>query len=382
MVAMTIFRTYDETENAIVKVWTPERIADVKAHRSIGGFNTKTLDIDPAEAERYGMNVDELEYDAVMYVDNAMSICRNTSGWDTVFCQEHVKDRILYRCFICHHEQQKTTYCKAINSSGRRCTSVPKGQEQYPSRYFRSDTGDYCSRHTDFAEPKELPYSLDELDRYLKGWELETVNQFKRDFIKNLKYMGEISLNALIAMKDELRAVPSGPLGTKELKQLGETYSISPTAEYTYFILCEGYVKIGKSKNPFLRFEALTREGDTTIRPDGINISTAHMLGYIVGGGRLERELHYLFEDKRVAGEWFHYDTKIAKAIQILIGTEDKTIEWLLEDLVNNYEFLMSYETYGSDWYAEDAPIDAERKNRLGHLLNKNERARKTEYGF
>jgi hypothetical protein len=145
-----IIRTYDETENNIVKVWTPERIADVKAHRSIGGFNTKTLDIDPAKAERFGMSVDELEYDAVMYVDNAMSICRNTSGWDTVLCQEHVKDRILYRCFTCHHEEQKTTYCKAINSSDRRCTNAPKGQEQWPDKYFRSDTGDYCSRHTDF----------------------------------------------------------------------------------------------------------------------------------------------------------------------------------------------------------------------------------------
>ena len=377
-----IIRTYDETENNIIKVWTPERIADVKAHRSIGGFNTKTLDIDPAKAERYGMSVDELEYDAVMYVDNAMSICRNTSGWDTVLCQEHVKDRILYRCFICHHEEQKTTYCKAINSSGRRCTNVPKGQEQWPDKYFRSDTGDYCSRHTDFAERKELPHSLESLDEYLEDWEMETVRQFKRDFIEKLKYMGDISLNALIAMKDGLRTIPSGLLGTKELGQLGETYSISPTAEYTYFILCDGYVKIGKSKNPFLRFEALTREGDTTIRPEGINISTAHMLGYIVGGGRLERELHYLFEDKRVAGEWFHYDTKIAKSIQILIGSEDKTIEWLLEDLVNNYEFLMNYETHGANWDPEEDLENQDKINRLGHLLNKNERARKNEYGF
>jgi hypothetical protein len=311
-----------------------------------------------------------------------MSICRNTSGWDTVLCQEHVKDRILYRCFICHHEEQKTTYCKAINSSGRRCTNVPKGQEQWPDKYFRSDTGDYCSRHTDFAERKELPHSLESLDEYLEDWEMETVRQFKRDFIEKLKYMGDISLNALIAMKDGLRTIPSGLLGTKELGQLGETYSISPTAEYTYFILCDGYVKIGKSKNPFLRFEALTREGDTTIRPEGINISTAHMLGYIVGGGRLERELHYLFEDKRVAGEWFHYDTKIAKSIQILIGSEDKTIEWLLEDLVNNYEFLMNYETHGANWDPEEDLENQDKINRLGHLLNKNERARKNEYGF
>lgn len=377
-----IIRTYDKEENDIVKVWTPERILDVKAHRSIGGFDTNTLDIDPDEAERYGMNLDELEYDAVMYVDNAMSICRNTSGWNSVPCQEHVKDRILYRCFICHHEEQKNTYCKAINSYGRRCTNAPKGRDQYPARYFRSDTGDYCSRHTDHSERNELPYSLDELDGYLKGWEMETVRQFKRDFIKNLKYMGDISLNALIAMKNELRTAPSAPLGTKELKELGETYVISPTAEYTYFILCEGYVKIGKSKNPFLRFEALTREGDTTIRPEGINISTAHMLGYVVGGARLERELHYLFEDQRVAGEWFHYDSKIAKAIQIFIGSEDKTMQWLLEDLVSNYEFLMNYETYGSDWDPADASIDSERRDRLGHLLNKNERARRNEYGF
>ena len=377
-----IIRTYDETENNIIKVWTPERIADVKAHRSIGGFNTKTLDIDPTKAERYGMSVDELEYDAVMYVDNAMSICRNTSGWDTVLCQEHVKDRILYRCFICHHEEQKTTYCKAINSSGRRCTNVPKGQEQWPDKYFRSDTGDYCSRHTDFAESKELPHSLESLDEYLEDWEMETVRQFKRDFIEKLKYMGDISLNALIAMKDELRAIPSAPLGTKELKELGETYVVSPTADYTYFILCEGYVKIGKSKNPFLRFEALTREGDLTIRPEGINISTASLLGYVVGGGRLERELHYLFEDKRVAGEWFHYDTKIAKAIQVFIGSEDKTMEWLLEDLVNNYEFLMNYETYGADWDPEEDLENQDKISRLGHLLNRNEKARKIEYGF
>lgn len=374
-----IIRTYTDEENGIVKVWTPERIADVKAHRSIGGFDTKVIDIDPEDAERYG--IDELEYDVVMYVDNAMSICRNTSGWDAVMCQEHVKDRILYRCFICHHEVQKTTYCKAINSYGRRCTRVPKGQEQYPERYFRSDTGDYCSLHTDHAEPKALPYNLDELRPYLDGWEMETIYQFKRDFIDQLKYMGDISLSALTAIKEQLRVAPSAPLGTKELKELGETYVVSPTAEYTYFILCDGYVKIGKSKNPFLRFEALTREGDVTIRPEGINISTAHMLGYVVGGARLERELHYLFHDQRVAGEWFHYDSKMAKTIQILIGSEDKTIEWLLEDLVNNYEFLMNYETYGSDWDPLDL-ADADKRDRLVHLLNKNGKARKREYGF
>ena len=371
-----IYRMYDEQENEIVKVLTPEQVIPLK-ERGVRGFTTQTHEVEKdSQADRMGLQSGE--YDIVVYVDNALSICRKTSGWNTVLCQEHVKDRVLYRCLFCHKEEQDK-YCKAYNSSGRRCAQLAVGDERYPRKYFRSDIGDYCKYHNDEKERDGYAFSLENLEEYLEGWQLETVKLWKRDFISKLEFVGRIGLHALMGIKEYLREVPSGPLGSKEMKEI--KYVLDPKTEYTYFVLCDGYVKIGKSNNPFKRFEALTRENDVTLRPKNINIANAQLLGYVIGGGRLESSLHLLLWDNRVEGEWFHYDSKVAKVIEILMGTEDKTIEWLLEDVTKNYEVLMSYDAYGGYDYKEDLRTNEE-KRPLAHLIDRNEKDRKREYGF
>lgn len=370
------YRFYTEEENEAVKVLTPEQVVPLN-ERGVRGFETETFEVEKnSHAERMGL--ENSEYDIVVYVDNALSVCRNTSGWNTVLCQEHVKDRVLYRCLFCHVDEQDK-YCKAINSSGRRCALAALGDERYPRKYFRSDIGAYCSRHSEDKERDGHKFSLEKLDDYLEGWQLETIKLWKRDFISRLQFVSQIGLYMLTGMKDYLREVPSGPLGSKEYKQI--RHVLDPKTEYTYFILCDGYVKIGKSNNPFKRFEALTRENDVTIRPKNIDIANAKLLGYVIGGGYLESRLHTLFWQNRVDGEWFHYDSKIAKAIEVMIGSDDKTIEWLLEDVVKNYEVLMSHDPHGGYDYKEDL-YSNDSKRSFAHLLEHNEKARKKEYGF
>lgn len=357
-----------------MKVWTPEKLSDEETRMYLG--YPKTLDISKQDADL--LFIDETEYYSTVYVDNESSICRNTSGWDFVACQEHVKDGVLYRCFFCHHKEQ-AEYCKAINSSGRRCTQLAEGEEQFPRKYFRSDKADYCSRHLEYADKYKLPYSLDDLDEYLEKWQMESVYQFKRQFIERLKSLGELTYELIFAVKDSLREVPSAPLGSKERKQL--KLKLAADTEYTYFILCDGYVKIGKSVNPFIRFETLIKDGDPTIRPDGIDMTNARLIGYVVGGSRLESALHYMFTEQRVAGEWFHYESKIAKTIDMLIDSSDQTIEWLLEDMAKNYDVLISTDTHGG-YDIVETEKSLEKKSSVRHLMHRNEEERKLEYGF
>lgn len=78
---------------------------------------------------------------------------------------------------------------------------------------------------------------------------------------------------------------------------------LAATANYVYFIRAvtqstPWYVKIGRSRNPIARMAQLqtgcplTLEIAATVECDAVNV---------------ERELHRLYNDKRIAGEWFTF---------------------------------------------------------------------------
>jgi hypothetical protein len=358
-----VYRTYSKEENDIVRVYTPTYIQELN-ERGVRGFDTRTYE--PARNSYAAqIGIEPTEYDAVAYIDNALSICRRTSGWDSVPCEEHVENRVLYRCFFCHREEQGE-YCQGVLTSGRRCSAkVPESSY----RYLEEDK--YCDRHLRDREEAGYRFSLNNLDEWLDGWQRETVMLWKRSLIKRLTSIGNVAYDQLIELKSSLDKIKSGELRLP--KPVGKTH--------VYFIHCDGYVKIGRSDNPERRFADLCRENDTTIRPAGLDMSKAKILGTIFGSRAIESHLHGLLFDKHVAGEWFHYDTEVATLIESFIGDGEKTVEWLLEDVIKNYENIISHDVQGGWDYTEtSASLEKKSLNRYG--IERREKSRQKEYGF
>jgi hypothetical protein len=373
-----IIRTYDKEENDIVKVWTPDMLAKVKELRPVGGFDTETLEIDADLAESYGMDVDALEYDTVMYSDNALSICRQsgTGAGQSILCQEHVKDRILYRCFFCHEDEQQK-YCKATNSAGRRCAQIANGWFKKEDRWRlkRNDVESYCRWHTREREEAGWKFDLEKMDKWLDGYQKETVMLWKQNLIKELQTRGKIAFYQLMEMREVLGNIKSGKHRASAL----------PTKTNTYFILCDGYVKIGRAKDPDKRFADLCRENDKTIRPKGIDMKNAKLLGWIAGSVHLESDLHgeMYSASKWVTGEWFHYDSEAALLIEMVLGSGKESVEWLLDDLIENYETIISHDVQGGfDFKLTPEYLQGLRESYNLDAIYHREQERKRIYGF
>ncbi len=364
------YRLYTEEENNIVKVWTPETIADPK-YRTVSGFDSGVLEIDDRKAELLGIT--EREYRAVVYVDNAMSVCRNTSGWNSVLCEEHIKDGILYRCFFCHEDEQ-SKYCKATNSAGRRCAQQALGWGKESSWKLKySDEGQYCRFHEKEKEKLGFKFSLSGLDKWLEGWQYETVMLWKRNFIYRLERLERVAFSQIMQIKEVLDKLNNKEIRPRDL----------PSKTNVYFIYCDGYVKIGRSRDPEKRFAALCSETDKTIRPAGIDMKNAKLLGSIVGDVYVEGGIHSRLYEKRVAGEWFKYDTEIATLIEILIGSGDMTVEWLLSDIVKSYDSIIGHDSQGGYDYKETKEsIDLKEEQGIIWGVQRREEQRLKEYGF
>lgn len=371
-----IIRTYTDEENDIVKVWTPEMVAHVKELSPIGGFDTYTLKIDEDDAKRYGIS--EFEYDVVMYVDNAMSICRNTSGWDSVLCQEHVKDRILYRCSFCHEDKRQNMYCKGTTSAGRRCSQIVRNPDVDQDRFSRvryDDYDDYCRWHNGEREQQGWRFDLDKLDEWLDGHQRETIMLWKRNLLQRLRVLEDLTLDQILSIKKVVDRVREGTYKPREL----------PTKSNTYFIWCDGYVKIGHSKDPLKRFDDLCRENDTTIRPEGVDMKNAKLLGWVAGDIYIERYLHGAFSgaSKWVAGEWFHYDTEAAVLIDVILSDKEWSIGYVLEDLVKNYDTIISHDVQGGlDFKPNKEYYDKLRETFSLDAVLKRDNARIDKYGY
>lgn len=67
--------------------------------------------------------------------------------------------------------------------------------------------------------------------------------------------------------------------------------------QFVYFALCGYRLKIGTSKNPRGRIEAM----------QGANPEPIRLIGVCHGGLHLERYLHTKFENYRIGGEWFAF---------------------------------------------------------------------------
>lgn len=99
-----------------------------------------------------------------------------------------------------------------------------------------------------------------------------------------------------------------------------------------YFIACDGFVKIGYSINPAARLQQIKqgrRAATKTLAPEGIDLTTAVIVGAIPGGQSVETRLHSLLSSYRRVGEWFRITPTVIQAIDFLVfdATPPRAIE-------------------------------------------------------
>lgn len=227
----------------------------------------------------------------IVYVDSNNSICSQTTGFYARNCEERIEkgpgySTIIYRCVFCHRSDFDH-YCKGTTVTGKACKSA-------------GNYNGYCRKHSDQGYGVTNLFSIDQLEGWLSAYERRTVAQWKiklRDKLQEIERIADMQLKALLGQ-------------------------VPPT--YVYFIECDGYVKIGRSKKPNLRFKTLVSKGDTTLKPSGINMANAKLLGTIAGSEDLESKFHWMLSSHRVEGEWFKYNSHLAKVIKYALDTDSE----------------------------------------------------------
>jgi len=136
-----------------------------------------------------------------------------------------------------------------------------------------------------------------------------------QETIKNLASTVDELRHQNSKLEDELYEIKSS--------KLTNTYrpKTSSTGEQlVYFIRCEGFVKIGISRNPEKRLLNLQRSGNGTLAPPRIDLTTAEIVTTELGGRAKESELHGVFASLRIVGEWFREASELTEYIDGLIA--------------------------------------------------------------
>jgi hypothetical protein len=76
-----------------------------------------------------------------------------------------------------------------------------------------------------------------------------------------------------------------------------------------YFVLRDGLIKIGWTRNLYKRLWALGR-GSSFI--PGLTVGPVEILHTMPGSRWAETDWHHTFAEQRVAGEWFRYEGRLA----------------------------------------------------------------------
>jgi hypothetical protein len=272
-------------------------------------------------------NGEEHQYRSTVYVDNWDTVCRHYS----VTCDQYVEDGIMYRCILCHANEMDI-YCKATTQQGRRCKSVVASYSRDPKEWEASREdwrrrmnleegtrpGDeFCHHHSREAVRKGTRFSIDMLEEWLDGWQRETILRWKKSVLKDLEVLGRLTV-------EELRARAEA----------------EPNA-YVYFIKCGKYVKIGTSRNPQARFKTLRSENNSTIRPKGINIADAELIGYFPGGRDLESLLHWTLREEQAAGEWFRLGPSTSKLMEKYLKKDEFTVTGVVDSIIRDYDVIL-----------------------------------------
>lgn len=279
----------------------------------------------------------EHRHKGVAYIDSPSSVCKIYGG----LCTESVEDEILYRCVLCHAKDIEDKYCMGITQQGRRCKAIINDidyYDEYERSRFRSEawrtgyykieegntyTGKgYCHHHTQEKIKEGRAFNIEMLDDWMDSWQKITILRSMKSFWDRLNRIQNITISGL---RDLLEQEPD---------------------KYVYFIKCGNYVKIGKSKDPRIRFKEVTKPGTSTLHPKDIDFSKAELLGYVPGDYHLESYLHSELNSHRVAGEWFRHETHVSAVIDMLLTNSEDTdnlfsVIGLVKQTIENLDVAM-----------------------------------------
>jgi hypothetical protein len=185
-------------------------------------------------------------------MDRYISLDNQCMGSYGRACEIIEREGFQILCWYCHHERIPK-FCLGITQQDTRC-----------KREAENDYG-YCRHHA-------------------KDWENDVVSK---------------------------RVASRINMQITQIKEALETFD-----DYVYFIGCDGYVKIGHSKNPESRLLSLKSQADKTLRPPGIDLRNMKLIKKVKGGQRLESHLHVRLHNQRIVGEWFKHDTDVAHVIE------------------------------------------------------------------
>ncbi|MER5322336.1 GIY-YIG nuclease family protein [Streptosporangium roseum] len=87
-----------------------------------------------------------------------------------------------------------------------------------------------------------------------------------------------------------------------QISPIRGTFDASPAPRVVYFVERDGYVKIGTTTRLKSRLRTISQGGST---PRWMNTGPVNLLATIPGGCDREVELHRLFHQEHVEGEWF-----------------------------------------------------------------------------
>lgn len=182
------------------------------------------------------------------------------------------------------------------------------------------------------------------LDRMAIGYEILYCNSEAVSIIREIfeKYETVISNYYKVFVEEEWYPLPKSILDsvlTLDLTEEEISIVNQKLGNYTYIYLIRdlhtGYIKIGRSDNPFARLQTLKKQDTLLPRPNDFE-----MLFCWADYPHKERWLHIDFQSKRVRGEWFDLSQEDIANIQNRHRDEKCLVKGksLTDEFIENYQ--------------------------------------------
>jgi len=100
------------------------------------------------------------------------------------------------------------------------------------------------------------------------------------------------------------------------IRKASQPKGLSPYERYIYAIECADYIKIGQTKTPRKRFQAIR----------GANPLDLKLLGYVALPFDYEQKIHDYLADYRHKLEWFTRHPKVMSVVDMIVGKRAEEI--------------------------------------------------------
>lgn len=134
------------------------------------------------------------------------------------------------------------------------------------------------------------------------------------EIVESGQLLREVNAGKLDRMFNSPAAMESNRIAMKNLRDKRAS---------VYFIRCGGYVKIGASRSPDTRVEAIRTIGGV-LAPYLLDLTAAELIATESGGFTREKALHARFKHLRHTGEWFTEGAELTRYIEAITSRKPK----------------------------------------------------------